>query len=224
MKSAWVGIGPILIRVTARARYRVSPMRIARNAGACHQKSPTAGAVHMDTRQQTILAGALGIIGAAIPPLLWALDRMHVEFPYWIYVVAALISGICILSSLIMITRVAWAPIKKWFSRYLSLKDAAIKFYTTLRHTNTGRQLTGKTPERTLEHVASLIIQSIPVEVKKPPSTKWEKLPADEIDRLDVGAGGGVIRELVSETPVYLEARVKRCDLNRSIRSYRHSD
>jgi hypothetical protein len=66
----------------------------------------------MEKRQELTWAIALGVIGAAIAVLLWALDRMHIDFPFWVYVAAATASAGCILVATAMLIRLGVSKLR----------------------------------------------------------------------------------------------------------------
>jgi len=101
----------------------------------------------------------------------------------------------------------------------ISLKDAAIKLHEELRGTDKffeGKP--GAGPDDILDRAANYILQSMTIEVKKPPSTKWEPLPQSEVEKLMVGGGGTVLTDIDSDVVRYTEPRLKQKDLNRLIR------
>jgi hypothetical protein len=110
------------------------------------------------------------------------------------------------------------------FDRTISLRDASIKLYEEMKGTDIGRWFdshSGASADEILDGVSHHILEYAPLEVKRPPSTKWEPLPQDEKDQL-MGRGGATgFSRIGSNSVKYPEVRLKRKDLKSLIRQYK---
>jgi hypothetical protein len=109
-------------------------------------------------------------------------------------------------------------------SRSISLHDAAVKLYEAMKGTDVGRMFdrhTGATPEELLDGVGHHIVEHCPLEVKRPPSTKWEPLPRDERNRLMARSGATGLGYVESADIRYPEVRLNQGDLKRLIKEYK---
>jgi hypothetical protein len=109
------------------------------------------------------------------------------------------------------------------FARKISLRDAASRLYTKFRGTTIGGLMegpSGTTPDGILDYAASHILHHLPVEVKRPPSTKWEPLDPLAVGGLTVSGGATGLRFVGSNDVIFTEPRLKRKDLERLIREY----
>jgi hypothetical protein len=105
----------------------------------------------------------------------------------------------------------------------ISLRDAAINVHEELRDID-GFFNQGKTPDEKLDHVALYILQAMPIEVKKPPATKWELLSDEEANQLMPGGGATWLGDdFNNEATRIVEARVKRKDVDRVISELKQS-
>ena len=107
---------------------------------------------------------------------------------------------------------------------YISLREAARKFYEEFRGTNLGEQLEGgpdQTPDGILEYAASWPFEECSIEVKRPPSSKWEPLPASEKQRLITCDGGSGLKYLDDDHATFTEARLTTDNLAALIDAYK---
>jgi hypothetical protein len=110
------------------------------------------------------------------------------------------------------------------FDRTIPLRDATIKFYEELRGTDIGRMFdrhSGATADEILDGVAAHILEYVPLQVKRPPSTKWELLAQGENNKLMARGGATGLGYIESNNVKYPEARLKRRDLISLIRQYK---
>jgi hypothetical protein len=110
------------------------------------------------------------------------------------------------------------------FDRTISLRDAAIKLYEELRGADMGRLFEkhkGASHDEILDGVAHHILEHVALEVKRPPSTKWERLPDSEKSNLMSRNGARGIGTVMGNEVTYTEPRLKRRDLTRVIRDYK---
>jgi hypothetical protein len=108
--------------------------------------------------------------------------------------------------------------------RKISLRDAALRLYEEFENSDIGKLMqgpTGTTPDGILDNAGTHIVQHLPVEVRRLPSTKWEPLPRSEVGGLMVCGGATGLRYVEHHDVVYTEPRLTRKDLARLIREYR---
>lgn len=125
----------------------------------------------------------------------------------------------------------AWHSIAEWltggnpFARKISLRDAALRLYEEFCETSIGRTMegpTGTSPSGILDNAGTHILQNhLPLEVKRPPSTRWELLPDSEVGGLMVCEGATGLRQVERDAVKYTEPRLMRKDLARLIQEYR---
>jgi hypothetical protein len=82
-------------------------------------------------------------------------------------------------------------------------------------------QPSGTTPDGILDNAAAHIFQRLQVEVKHPPSTKWEPLNPLAIGGLAACGGGTGLRFVGHNDVDFPEVRLNVRDLNRLIREYK---
>jgi hypothetical protein len=105
-------------------------------------------------------------------------------------------------------------------SRKISLRDAALRLYEECRGTSIGRSMEDGTgcQEDVLDRAGQHILLSLPLEVKRPPSTKWEPLDPLSVGRLMVCGGAMGLKFHGSSSVAYPEVRLmRRRDLARLI-------
>jgi hypothetical protein len=112
------------------------------------------------------------------------------------------------------------------FHSKISLREAAAKLYAELRGTDVGRLMEGPpgaSADNILDSAAHHVLQYAPLEVKRPPSTKWEPLPEEEKGkgRLMSRDGASALSYIESHGIRYTEPRLRRRDLMRLIREYK---
>src|SRR5258708_10237024 len=91
----------------------------------------------------------------------------------------------------------------------------------SLRGTDIGRMFdrhSGATTDEILDGVAAHILEYVPLEVKRPPSTKWELLAQGENNKLIARGGATGLGYIESNSVKYPEVRLKRRDLISLIR------
>ncbi len=109
------------------------------------------------------------------------------------------------------------------FARRISLRDAASRLYTEFRGTTIGALMegpTGTTAEGILENAAVHILKRVPLEVRHPPSTKWESLDPLAVGGLTACGGATGLRFVGHNDVDFPEVRLKIRDLKRLIREY----
>jgi hypothetical protein len=108
-------------------------------------------------------------------------------------------------------------------SRNVSLRDAATKLYEAVRGTDIGRDFErrGAAEDEILDRAALHIFEHLPVEAKRPPSTKWELLTPAEKNGLMPRAGATRLGSLEGNDLIYTEPRLQRKDLWPLIRDYK---
>ena len=109
-------------------------------------------------------------------------------------------------------------------SEFLSLREAARILYEEFRGTDIGNFMEWKpnaTPDEILDWAATHFLSYVPVEVKRPPSQKWEPLPEKEKNRIRPWDGARGFQDREGERTPYSEPRVRRSDLLRLIAEYK---
>ncbi len=109
-------------------------------------------------------------------------------------------------------------------ARRISLREAAERLYTEFRGTTVGSLMEGSVgtaPDGILDNAAAHILHRAPVEVKRSPSTKWERLDPLAAGGLMECNGATGVKIVWRRDIAYPEARLKLRDLKRLIQQYR---
>jgi hypothetical protein len=113
-------------------------------------------------------------------------------------------------------------PLFSRFGRTISLRDAAAKLYGEMRGTDIGRLMEGHSgAPNILDNAANHILEHVTLEVKRPPSTKWETLPRAEASQLMACDDATGLRPILVNEAIYAEPRLRRKDLRRLIREFK---
>jgi hypothetical protein len=105
-------------------------------------------------------------------------------------------------------------------SAMILLRDAAREFYGEMRGTDIGGQMDWKsdaTKDERLDWAATPFFEGAAIEVKVPPSQKWESLPESKKAELLICDGANGLKGFDDDHATYTEPRLKRSDAGRII-------
>jgi hypothetical protein len=187
-----------------------------RGVGACVLRQLSLGRLHATGRQHR---GTRRLQAAPIPSDVWSAAR----FTYWFLdedgreVLHAENADGAQYSEI----EVNGAEASTIWER-ISLREAAVRVHEELRDVD-GFFNQGNSPDETLDHVALFILHTVPIEAKRPPSTRWERLSEADVNQLMPGGGAAWLGgdAFHNEATRIIEARVKRKDVDRVISEHR---
>jgi hypothetical protein len=176
----------------------------------------------------TAIAGIVIGLGATIAAMVMPLKfpnapEWAVDLAWW--------GGLALVGGGILYLFVKWLRIGRLtlgfaglFDCTISLNEAARKLYEEMRGTDVGRLIEGHASAPNIfDNAAGHILEHVPLEVKWPPSTKWETLTKSEASQLMPCNDATGLRKILADEPICTEVRLRRKDLRRLIREYKET-
>jgi len=102
---------------------------------------------------------------------------------------------------------------------YLSLRDASGRLYGEVRGSFLAKfwERMSKSEDDILNVAGTTLVEHAPVEVRKPPSKKWESFDPRLLNQMNICGGASVIKYIGESGAFFVEPRILNSDLNKAI-------
>jgi hypothetical protein len=142
------------------------------------------------------------------------------RFDSWAWALPALLIFLSLVLLILPAVAKLFLKLRQHKRGLIDLKEAAAQIYGELRGTDLGRFTEGHTgsSDEILDNIGMQILHNADVQVRRPPSPKWEPFPKSELNKMTVCDGASGIRYFGKERAVFTDLKVTRKNVARVLK------